>query len=293
VLEFTKLLSTLQGKIIAGVVVTALAAGTGVAAVETVSSFSASDRVAASRAADSDTNASARTAAADRISGNGSGTVGGSASASAQSGPGTSASAGSGASAPGTLGSAGVNVNSGIAVLTPAIPGSKPVGPGGTVTTPGGTLPSGSVQAPAVNTPAVPSAPAVEPEIPGLGIPVPAAPSATTPTGLAVYENGTYSVVVPGTAGDSQQLCLSGTLANKCRTVKVPPTKSVTLTISYSGNVSAPAPTFTVNRCDRGLQIGVNGLTPGSTVNASAEGSTLSANLTSSEVGQTASFCKG
>jgi hypothetical protein len=99
-------------------------------------------------------------------------------------------------------------------------------------------------------------------------------------------------VVVPGTAGDSQELCLSGTLANKCRTVKVPPTKSVTLTISYSGNASVPAPTFTVNRCDRGLQIGVNGLTPGSNVKASAEGSTLSADLSSNEVGQTASFCK-
>lgn len=164
------------------------------------------------------------------------------------------------------------------------------------MTTPGGTLPSGSVQAPAVNTPAVPAPPSVDPEIPappGLGTPVPAPPSATAPTGLPVYENGTYSVVVPGTAGDSQQLCLSGTLANRCKTVKVPATRSVTLTISYLGNVSAPAPTFTVNRCDRGFQIGVNGLTPGSTVNASAEGSTLSANLTSSEFGQTASFCKG
>jgi hypothetical protein len=109
---------------------------------------------------------------------------------------------------------------------------------------------------------------------------------------VAVYENGTYSVVVPGTAGDSQQLCLSGTLANKCRTVKVPATKSVTLTISYTGNASAPAPTFTVNRCDRGLQIGVNGLTPGSMVKANAEGTTLSADLSSTEVGQTASFCK-
>ena len=290
-LEFTKLLSTLQGKLIAGVVATSLAAATGVAAVQIATSFSASDQVASSRAADTRTSASANSPAGDRIAGNSSGTVGGSASASAQSGPGTSASAGSGASAPGTLGSAGVNVNSGIAVLTPAIPGSNLVGPGGTVTAPGGTLPSGGVQAPAVITPAVPSAPPVEPEISGLGIPVPAAPSATTPTGVKVYESGTYSVVVPGTAGDAQQLCLSG-LVDKCRTVKVPATKSVTLTISYTGNASAPAPTFTVNRCDRGLQIGVNGLTPGSTVNTNAEGTTLSANLTSTEVGQTASFCK-
>ena len=290
-LELTKILSTLQGKLIAGVVATALAAGAGVAAVQTVSSFSASDRVASSRAADTRTSASANSPAGDRIAGSDAGTVGGSASGSAQSGPGTSGSAGSGASAPGILGSAGVNVNSGIAVLNPAIPGSKPVGPGGTPTAPGGTGPA-VPGAPSVSTPAVPSAPPVEPEIPGLGIPVPAPPSATTPTGVAVYENGTYSVVVPGTAGDSQQLCLSGTLANKCRIVKVPPTKSVTLTISYTGNASAPAPTFTVNRCDRGLQIGVNGLTPGSTVNTNAEGTTLSANLTASEVGQTASFCK-
>jgi hypothetical protein len=163
------------------------------------------------------------------------------------------------------------------------------------VTTPGGTLPSGGVQAPAVNTPAAPSAPSVDQEIPappGLGSPVPAPPSATLPTGVAVYESGTYSVVVPGTAGDDQKLCLSGTLANRCRTIKVPPTKSVTLTISYTGNASVSAPTFTVNRCERGFQIGANGLTPGTTVNASAEGNTLSANLTSSEVGQTASFCK-
>jgi hypothetical protein len=110
--------------------------------------------------------------------------------------------------------------------------------------------------------------------------------------GVSIYHYASYSVVVPGTPADSQRLCLSGTLVNKCVTVVVPETKSVTLTISYSANASTQAPVFTVGSCNRGYSIGVSGLTPGATVSATAAGKTLSEKIDSKQAHQSASFCK-
>jgi hypothetical protein len=264
----TELLSTLHGKIVAGVVATSIAAGTGALAVKTASVILSDPPSGAyGVATESSSQASAKKSSSQTA---------------AQAG---AHAANSPSNAAGLSGSAGINANSGIAVLKPGFPGGQ-IGGGGTGTTPssgGGS--GGTIGSPQVPNPAVPQAPE-------FGTPIPAAPSTTLPSGVEVYRSGSYTVVVPATEGDGQQLCLEGTLVNKCRTVTIPPTKAVKITFSYDANTSATAPTFTVNPCERGVEIGVAGLTPGSSVTATAEGATISAEIDSQQAGQSVSFCK-
>jgi hypothetical protein len=277
----TELLSTLHGKVIAGVVATSLAAGTGVLAVQTAGVMSDPPSGGRGVAAESSAEASAKKASSHTAA------QAGAHGANSQSNrPGAEASAQSRSNAVGLPGSAGINVNSGVAVLKPGVSGGQ--GGGGNGSAPGSGGGGGGTNP--ITTPQVPNQSV--PQAPQFGTPIPAAPSTTLPSGVEVYRSGSYSVVVPATEGDGQQLCLEGTLVNRCRTVNIPPTKAVKITFSYDANASATAPTFTVNQCERGVKVGVAGLTPGTTVTATAEGATISAEIDSQHAGQSASFCK-
>ena len=167
-------------------------------------------------------------------------------------------------------GGKGVPVSAGASVKPGGIP---VVGGGGS----GGSGSGGPGSGPAVGAPSVP-----------LGVPVVAAPS--TP-GTSTYNQGTYQVVVPGLAGASKKLCLSGTLANKCQTVTVPAAKAMTLTVSYSSNTGSKPPTLTPSRCEGGLSVTVANLAQGAEISVSTEGAELSGEVATSEVTQTASLC--
>jgi hypothetical protein len=279
----SELLTTLHGKIVAGVLVTSFAAGTGVLAVKAADVKVDSQSTSRGVAAESGSKAAAK----DKASSQSAAQAGAYAENSASDPAGAFASAKSGTNGAGLAGSAGISANPGVAVLKPGVLGGQ--NGGGSLTTPwsGG----GSGGSNPITTPQSPSLPGNQ-ELPQYGTPTPAPPSTTLPSGVEVYRSGSYSVVVPASEGDGQQLCLEGTLVNKCRTVTIPPTKAVTITFSYDGNASATAPTFTVNPCERGVEIGLSGLTPGSTVNAQAEGSTLSAEIDGKPAGQNVSFCK-
>jgi hypothetical protein len=110
-------------------------------------------------------------------------------------------------------------------------------------------------------------------------------------TTASAYSQGSFTLTVPGTGRVSKQLCLSGTVANKCQTVTVPAVQPVQLTVSYSGNAGVDAPTFTTAPCAGGASVGVAGLTPGATVTVVVEGKRLSATVPERGAHQTASLC--
>jgi hypothetical protein len=125
------------------------------------------------------------------------------------------------------------------------------------------------------------------PSTPEIGVPIPADPVGD---GLATFEHGTYTVVVPGSLAVSKQLCLSGAV-ERCKTVSVPALQPIVLTVSYTSNISTEAPTFTVGTCAGGYSVGVAGLSPGASVTASANGSSRGATVPAKDVTETASLC--
>lgn len=263
-------LTTLKAKILVGVVATSIVAGGGVLAATgtNVLSDPASREARASLSADSEAAAKGKSAPASETA------------AVQANGSGAEASSETRAGRAGVAGSAGVSAGPGVAVFRPGaeVAGSTGGQPGGGGSSGGGGEANGP--RPGISVPD-------QPNVGGI------APPASVPSEIHVHRSGSHTVVVPATEGDAQELCLKGTIANRCRTVTIPPTKAITLTFSYDGNASVTVPTFTVSPCKRGVEIAVQGLTPGSTVEAKAEGATLSAEVTGGrEVRQAASFCK-
>ena len=192
---------------------------------------------------------------------------------------GGSAKAGSPVSGAGTITVPGVGGGAGATggTVPPGNSGGS-TGGGGNGTT-GGSTPGdgGSGGGWSVTAPTAPNAPAVT---------TPGAPSSAS-----AYSQGSFTLTVPGTGRVSKQLCLSGTVANKCQTVTVPAVQPVQLTVSYSGNAGVDAPTFTTAPCAGGASVGVAGLTPGATVTVVVEGKRLSATVPERGAHQTASLC--
>ena len=119
---------------------------------------------------------------------------------------------------------------------------------------------------------------------------VPAVTAPAVPSSASAHSEGSFTVVVPGTAKVSKELCLSGEV-NRCHKVTVPALRPVELRVSYSGNAGVRAPTFTTAPCPGGLSVGVSGLTPGATVSATVEGRRVSATAPERGGRQTASLC--
>lgn len=130
-------------------------------------------------------------------------------------------------------------------------------------------------------------------QLPGATVTTPAPPSDTSSVAVpnSAYEHGSASVVVPGTDRVSKKLCVIGTVANKCETLTVPAVQAVTLTVSYSGNASTVAPTFTPGTCSGGASVAVAGVTPGTTVSADVNGRRVSVTVPSRGETETASLC--
>lgn len=156
------------------------------------------------------------------------------------------------------------------------------------VTTPG----LGSV--PGVTVPPVPAAPSLpSASVPSVPTTVPGVPSVTVPTlpgAVSLFREGSFTLIVPGTTAVSKQLCLKGE-ANKCQTVSVPALESQEVTVSYSGNASAAAPSYRVEPCSGGLGATVAGVTPGTTVTVEARGVKVTRTLGARETAQSASLC--
>ena len=124
---------------------------------------------------------------------------------------------------------------------------------------------------------------------PGPAAPTPIVPAA--PTALSGHSQGSFTVAVPGTGRISKELCLSGTAANRCQTITVPAVRPVDVTVAYSGNTGAQAPTFTPASCPGGVLVKVAGLTPGATLTLTVNGTKLSATVPERGAQQTASLC--
>ncbi len=122
------------------------------------------------------------------------------------------------------------------------------------------------------------------PGTPGL----PAAPTVAAPESL--HSHGSFTVAVPPTSGVSKQLCLSGEV-DHCQKITLPATPGTTLRVSYSGNASAKAPTFTPVSCRGGTGVTVSGVTPGTIVTVEVGSARLSVTLRQGERSQTASLC--
>jgi hypothetical protein len=122
----------------------------------------------------------------------------------------------------------------------------------------------------------------------GSGVTAPTVPSA--PSGVSLHRQGSHTLVVPGTPSVNKKLCLSGEV-NRCRNLSVPALQGATVTVKYSGNASASAPTFGTFPCEGGLGVTLTGITPGTSVTVEARGVTLTSTLGSREVSQSASFC--
>lgn len=122
----------------------------------------------------------------------------------------------------------------------------------------------------------------------GSGVTAPAVP--TAPSSVSLHRQGSYTLVVPGTPSVNKNLCLSGEV-NRCRNLSVPALQGATVTVRYSGNASASAPTFGVFPCEGGLGVTLSGITPGTSVTVEARGVSLTSTLGSREVSQSASFC--
>jgi hypothetical protein len=131
----------------------------------------------------------------------------------------------------------------------------------------------------------------------GGGIAVPSAPELSAPAvpsapeRTSTHAQGSFTAVVPGTDKVSKKLCLSGDVGNRCQTITVPALRPVELTMSFTGNAGASAPTFTPGSCPGGASITVAGLTPGATVKVTANGRQLSATVPERGGSQTASLC--
>jgi hypothetical protein len=268
------ILSTLQGKIVAGVVAASLAGASGLLVVKTVSdSMEVSAKADGSGAGKSGVRANSEYSSSE-------GALGTSATGAAgipKSGLGgadSTTTMGAG------IGTSALGIRSAVPGLNTSGRGASLSGAGANTSGPGG---SSSVT---VNP--------TLPDPPGLGTPVPAPPTGTSPLGVSTYAHGSYSVIIPATPGGSREVCLEGSRINrKCRTVEVPETSSVKLTISFTGNASVTAPEFTVGSCDGGYSIRVGGLTPGATVTATANAKTpLSETVNSKDEYLTASICK-
>lgn len=154
------------------------------------------------------------------------------------------------------------------------------LGTGGT----GATIGSGG-------TPSPNSGPGAASDGGGSGGPSVTAPTVpTAPGGVSLYRQGSYSLVVPGTPSVDKKLCLSGEV-DRCRTLSVPALQGVNVTVSYSANASASAPTFATFACPGGLGVTLSGITPGTNVTVEARGVAVTRTLGSREVSQSASLC--
>ncbi|MDQ4145350.1 MAG: hypothetical protein M3198_16735 [Actinomycetota bacterium] len=275
-------LSTLPGRIVATVLATSVVAGSGLFVAHSVGGSSGVSGKANSSGLSAD--ASSRASRAF----------------SAQQGAAASGEGAANVEKSGVGGvNAGIGSNAGGGSLllpgtNPSVRGLIPSGPGGTLGRPngsgsggsnGGNNPSGggSTKLPGANVPGAPSAPGT--------------PALAAPSGASLYSNGSMTVYVPALGGQSWKLCVGteGEVQGQgCAQFKVLQTKALKLTVSYSGNASAKAPTFTTSNCPdgSGKALKVTGLTPGASVTATAGEESVTKNFDSKSQSVTASLCE-
>jgi hypothetical protein len=268
------ILSTLHGKIIAGVVATSIVAGGGLVAYN-VGSGSGMFAGASSQAGKASSGqhggevsgeaaAEAEKSGANRVKGH----VG------SKFARGNSPFAGTGRFGRGLIasGQVGVGARLGSSGSGSNNPSGGPSGGGGSLKLPGA------------------------PNIPGLS--QPGTPVLAPPSGASLYSEGSMSVYVPAVGGQTWEVCASASGVvdrDRCVDVGVRETKPVKLTISYSGNASATAPTLTPGGCPAGQtghSISASGLTPGASVSATAGERTVTRTVESKGQSLTASFCQ-
>jgi hypothetical protein len=127
------------------------------------------------------------------------------------------------------------------------------------------------------------------PVLQNLGIPVPVVGLGII--GLSPYASATFPLVVPATPGLTKHFCFGIDGNVTCKPIIVPSTGTMNMSMSFSGNASLLAPTFTPNACAGGYSITLSGVTPGAKVQASIAGLSATDSIASQGKSVTASLC--